>query len=360
MTRDELKQLLRELNISSGKYPDYKDSGDNIMICCPFHGERNPSCGISVTKLTGQCFSCGETFNLPKLIAHCKGWTHQRKSLNSNTYTIYDYAKADEWLEEKFNIEKKVVKKDIIKRIDVMDLDDPPHPQRHELPRTRLAVYKSGKVAHKYLLDRGFTKDTLKKFMIGWDDDRKRVTIPVFWEDGALCGIIGRAVLDNKKDGVVNRAYEKVYGAQPKYYIYDNFPVGEILFPLPHFQLVDDMAVLVEGTLDAMYQHQNGFPMFLSTFKAKMFYNNVKRMSNQIELLKKMGVKKVLLLRDNDEAGIAGAEHDYKLLKYDFKVYTTAYPEGIKDPQQIDKVTMEQMLSNMYPYKIGKSLNRIL
>jgi DNA primase len=56
MERSKLKALFHELGISSGKYAEYKDSGDNIQVCCPFHGERRPSCGINVDTEVGHCF----------------------------------------------------------------------------------------------------------------------------------------------------------------------------------------------------------------------------------------------------------------------------------------------------------------
>lgn len=192
MDRAKLKSLLYELGINSGKRGEFKDSGDNIQMCCPFHGETRHSCGINVYTKVGYCFSCGESFTLTKLVAHCKGWTISFRDKDGKTYENYDYNKAEEWLEEKYNIEKKTVdvKQSVIMRIEDEDannsVDNVDKPSRYETPRIKLALYKSGKVVHDYFLKRGFTKETAKKFLVGWDEERKRIIVPVFWEDGTL------------------------------------------------------------------------------------------------------------------------------------------------------------------------------
>jgi DNA primase len=365
MDRQKMKALLRELGITAGKHgQDFKDSKDNIQFNCPFHGETRPSAGIHVYDEFGKCFSCGEHFNLVKLVAHCMEWNNSFKDSDGKTHSSYDYKRAEEWLEEKYNVEKREVSssRDNIVRIeDDVDNsgDNVDKPTRYETPRLKLALYKSGKAVHDYFFERGFTKETAKKFLVGWDEERKRITTPVMWEDNeAVCGFIGRAVLEMKikKNGewVRNPKFYKVYKESEKndvkYYIYDGFPVGDILFPLPHFRLVDDMAVLVEGQYDCMWQHQNGFPQFLSTLGSKLVYEKRLKTSKQIELLHKLGAKKILLMRDLDKAGQTGNEHDYGLLKHDFRVFTTDYPEGKTDPQQITKKEMDNMLGNMYPY----------
>src|SRR3712207_9047843 len=76
MDRYKLKGVLREIGIGAGRYGEFKDSGDNVQFCCPFHGETRPSCGINVYNLTGKCFACGETFNLAKLVAFQLEYTY--------------------------------------------------------------------------------------------------------------------------------------------------------------------------------------------------------------------------------------------------------------------------------------------
>ena len=53
-----------------------KDSGNDIMIQCPYHGngqERKPSAGIRKSDGQFHCFACGETHSLPEVISYCFG-----------------------------------------------------------------------------------------------------------------------------------------------------------------------------------------------------------------------------------------------------------------------------------------------
>lgn len=319
----------------------------------PFHGETRPSSGINVYEEIGKCFACGESFNLAKLVAHCNDFVLPRGE--------YDFARAYMWLEEKYNLEKKTVykKKLGIRRIEDEDLEEEEEtPTRHEMSKIKLAVFKSGKAVHDYFFTRGFTKETAKKFLIGWDSKRMRITIPVLWEDEVPCGVIGRAVLEMKKNGKPNPEFYKIYkkGNDFKYHIYDNFPVGDILYPLPFFKPIDDTAVLVEGQFDAMWGHQQGFPQFLSSLGSKLAFSKKEQRSKQVDLLLSLGVRKVILLRDLDEAGIKGAEHDYKLLRQaGIIVYGTDFPEGKSDPQELTKEEIKSMIDNKYLYNIGTS-----
>lgn len=361
-----MKALMREIGLQGDKHGLYKDSGDNIQFCCPFHGETRPSCGINVYKLTGKCFVCDETFNLTKLVAYQMEWVNKFKDHEGKVHEHYDYNKANDWLDEKFNVDMKTVDSQyngVIRIEDDVDNsgDNVDKPTRYETPILDLALYKSGKAVHDYFFQRGFTKETAKKFLVGWDDKRKRITVPVMWDNEHLCGIIGRAVIEMKIAGKTNPKFYKVYkkGNDSKYHIYDGFPVGDILFPLPHFKPLDGLAIIVEGQYDAMWGHQQGFPCFLSSLGSKITYIESTGTCKQIELLHELGVEKVLLLRDPDEAGRKGAEHDYKLLRQDFKVYATDYPEGVEDPQKLTKKQIETMIKNMYPFKGTKKIKRL-
>ena len=365
MNRTQMKGVLRALGLNAGKNNvEFRDSGDNIQFCCPFHGERRPSAGIHVHDEMGKCFACGETFTLAKLVAECMDF----KTIKGS----YNYHKANMWLEEKFNIKYKPLNlKGKLRKIDdEEELEAPqnshinPKTGRFELPRTYIAPFKSGKATHEYFYSRGFTKETAKRFKVGWDKVRMRVTVPVFWEDGeTICGVIGRVVLPEKINGNYSAKFRKIYktGNETRYYIYENFPTGDILFPLQFFKpRKDGLAILVEGQYDCMWMHQLGFDFTVSSLGSKLSYNRRTGEVKQIDLLKKFGVTKVLLLRDNDEAGAKGNEHDYNLLKKDFSVYTTSYPEGKNDPQQLTKEEVTHMLNTMKPFKMGTKLRRII
>jgi 5S rRNA maturation endonuclease (ribonuclease M5) len=315
------------------------------FVVSPFHGERKPSAGILLEGY-GQCYSCEETFSLAKLVAHVQG-TSMEDGIS--------------YIEEKFNVDMKgtIVNKDKLRRYDDIIEEQEEKPKRFVLPRVKLAPHRSGKQTHKYFFERGFTKKTVKECLIGWDRVRKRVTIPIFHPDGELAGIIGRAVLEQK-----TKAYRKVYGNQPKYYIYDNFPIGEVLYGSHEFHSDDDTAILVEGTLDRLWLRELGYTNVLSIIIAKMAIDKRSGTSTQAEILHALGVKKVVFMHDADDAGEVGKSVAYNILKGEFMCYNTEYPEGWKDPlgdKEHPPLTNEQvdeMLENKVLYG-RKKMRRI-
>jgi DNA primase len=327
MDAGQLEGLIRDLGFTYVRVVSRADD-TNIMFCCPFHGERHPSCGISAEKEVGNCFACGQTFTIPYLIAYVRG---------------ISIRKAKDFLEEKFNVSKKTLNKT---KLSIRRFDDAPvKPQRAVLSRLKLAPYRSGKVAHNYILSRGITKDTCREFMLGWDEEKKRITIPVFWEDNQLAGFLGRAVLEPKIDGEDNPMYKAVYANSDKYLVY-NFERSHILFPINRFVPTPDKEVIiVEGSLDAIWLYQLGFRNTLALLTSKMS-------REQAEMMKSLGILRVNLFLDNDKAGKNGKAQLFSLLKRDFVCYDVQYPEGKKDPQNLSHDEIMFMLKNRTRYGV--------
>ena len=330
MNPSKLEQLIRDLGLGDKMRVVHGAEDTNIMFKCPWHGERNPSCGISANKEIGACFSCGKTFNLIELVAYSKGCS---------------FKSAKDFLDEKYNTNKiEYTRKNIRRRYEEIDETKE---ERIELPYYKLAIFKSGKIVHEYILQRGFTKETCKLLQFGWDEKRNRVTIPVFWEDGVLCGFIGRSVVEPKlKDGGINPVYVKMYGNEDKYYVYPEMKKSKILYPL-HFagkyiRMCREVN-LVEGSLDAAWMIQNGFNNTLAILGSKIS-------KDQIEILKSLGVAKINLFLDNDKAGKDGMEKAYNLMKRDFILYKVTYPEGKNDPQELTSFEIDNMIKTRELY----------
>lgn len=60
----DIEDVLEDLGISVVTV-----TGDNLMCCCPIHGERNPSFGVHRLSGIYQCFSCGAKGNTLNLIS---------------------------------------------------------------------------------------------------------------------------------------------------------------------------------------------------------------------------------------------------------------------------------------------------
>lgn len=347
---DQVLVILQDIGLRKIKKTSSR-RGTNYLFLCPFHGERNnPSGSILVSHegVYGACFSCEAKYSLPKLIGECLGGS---------------FVDGVHYLQERFNVTFRDFQptEKGLRRYEDAIAEESVKGVRQELPYYKLAPFRSGKETHKYFFERGFDKQDMIDNMIGWDRVKKRITIPLFHADGVLAGFSGRAVLNDKKNGKKNRTYEKYYGNSPKYLLYDNVPIGELLYGSHDFHSPDKSAILVEGLLDRVWMKKLGFTNTLATIVAKMSYDERMKHSKQADILHKLGVKKVYLMQDNDKAGLMGKEDAFKYLRADFMCRDVEYPEGWKDPMgdiengipPLSYEQVEYMLKNSWAY--GKS-----
>ena len=161
---DDMLRLCNELGLQK-----IKVRGDNVMFNCPYHGESNPSCGVSIEKEVGGCFACGQTFNLVQLVSHCRNWSLSESIEWLSSFLNRDFRKVAE-KSDKFLLYGESFEKD------------------KPLPITSLAPFRSGQISHPYLLKRGFWQQDFIDFKLGWDSVKKRITIPFF--DSNIHGFI--------------------------------------------------------------------------------------------------------------------------------------------------------------------------
>jgi DNA primase len=285
--------------------------------------EAHPSAGINIDFVPEDsiehiqvfnCFSCGCSGTIPWFLY--QALPDDFKSLNQ----------AITFLESRYNVKIQssyIEKGTRIKRYeDFLNIEE----QRFEQPLTKIAPFKSGKETYQYFFDRGFTKETVKKFMIGRDLKHETITVPVFWEDNKLCGVIGRYI-------------DPDVSPDQRFKIYD-FPKGDIVFPLNHFvPNSKGEIVLVEGLFDAVYMHQLGYANTLTTFT-----NSVTK--KQKKLLLDRGDSFIDLL-DNDERGRAGIDRFKKRFKGQARIKSVTFPSVGKDP------------CDWSPYEIEETLNSV-
>lgn len=174
-----------------------------------------------------------------------------------------------------------------------------------------LGLYKFTPV---YMLERGFTKKTLKRFEIGYDLQRDRVVFPMRSKKGRLLGFSTRATEPHDF---------------PKY-LHLGFKKSELLYGECYGE--SDVLAVGEGNADALALHQ----MFedeataVSTLGSKVSDKQVRKM---------LDYRKVLLAFDKDEAGdIATKEVGDRLQRYGHReVFVLEFPslEGAKDPAEV-------------------------
>ena len=296
--------------------PNYWKQGEKL-VCCPVHGESNPSMGISIEKQVCHCFSCGFAGGFAKLLAHSKpeefGIKYNADGKVNHHSAFRAERKAREFLALRYELEYHEIGKKSrnVKRYEqVKEIYFEDEVKRVELPRFKLAPFKSGKETYGYFFNRGFNTKDMQEFMIGRDLDNETVTIPVFYEDNVLAGVIGRYIAKDRKKN-------------QRYKIYDEFERSMVLYPLNKSKPIKGVALIVEGQLDAIRMHKAGYTNTYATMTNNLSQKQADWLCANCDC--------VIWIGDNDERGLEGREKARVLLKnkIDFKIVD--YPEHGKD-----------------------------
>lgn len=290
---EEVLEDLRYEWVTGEKFQDNKtaltkvsNKGENIMTCCPFHQETNPSFGVQANyPYTFHCFGCGAKGNLATLAKHIL-------NLPSDLHGYH-------YIEKTYTV---VSVKDR-KRIDIQEiLNKNDGDKKRTLPESSIQNY-IGKY-HSYMLSRGFTKHTLKKYEVGYDEETKSVTFPVRTSKGAI-RFINRRSVDSKQFMNEKNIYKKdiLYG----------------LFYLLQSGHKLDRLFITESITDTMSCYQSGLAS-VAVMGRILFQEQVR------ELLL-AGVKEVNLFFDNDEHGFDCTMKAYAILsKTPIRVNVVIYP----------------------------------
>lgn len=336
LTEAQIDDLLDYIDASN---PNYWKDGDKL-VCCPVHGESNPSMGVSADKQICHCFSCGFAGDFAKLLVYSKpdefGLKYNADGKVNISSEIKAYRKAREFLALRYELEYREIGKRTksVKRYEQtrnVYLED--DEKRVELPRYKLAPFKSGKETYAYFFERGFTKEEMQKYMIGRDLDNMTITLPVFYEDGVLAGVIGRYISKSRKKN-------------QRYKIYDEFKRSEVLYPLNIAKPKKSVVILVEGQLDAIRMHRIGHTNTYAIMTNDLSHKQAQWLCANCDC--------VIWIGDNDSRGLESREKARKLLKnkIDFKI--VEYPDYGKDVCDWSDEDIEEMLSSAKGVNIRK------
>jgi len=266
-------------------------SGDEMLVRCLFHADSNASMRFNTSRGLYICFTCGASGNIKKLMKHLG------KNYREPEPDIADVLRHIEYLQH------------------------PPDESTPILPDSSLSRYR-GRTG--YWEGRGLTQETVDLFNLGFDLMYDQATIPVRNEKSELVGVIKRN-LDAGR-------------GMPKYMYPKAFPRKHLLFG--SWLVADDpevdTVVLVEGSLDAAPIWQAGHPA-LGQFGSSLSLD-------QVNLLRRIGVKKVVLFYDNDPAGVDATRRALEVLT-DFLVAVVEYDTDAKDPGELDAVTIMRMIN---------------
>lgn len=361
-----------------GEYVQLKKQGRNHFGLCPFHGESTPSFSVSEDKQIFHCFGCGAGGNVFTFIMDIEG---------------YSFVEAIAKIADKTDVQLEVSAND---RSNPERSETAEHRmiQAHELLRKfyhhLLVNTKEGQEALEYLLERGFTRQTIDEFQIGYslpsweftvkflekrgfsleemensgliikkedtnsyfDRFRNRIMFPLEDEKGRTVAFSGRAIHSDE---------------QPKYLNSPETPIFHKSTVLYHFHKArtfirqKDEVVLFEGFADVISATTADVKNSVGTMGTSLT-------PQHIQSLKRI-TDKVIICFDSDKAGMEAANRaSVALIQSGFQVKIALMPDRMDPDDYIKKFGGEKFRTEVihssltrmsflsYFYRQGKNL----
>jgi DNA primase len=350
---NEIRQAVEIVDVI-GDYVQLKKQGRNFFGLCPFHGENSPSFSVSPDKQIYHCFGCGAGGNVFSFLMDIDGLSFQEAAVK---------------LAERANIELKL-EGPAAARNPQLPEGSKQMIEAHELLRKfyhhLLVNTKEGQDALEYLLNRGFTRESIDTFQIGYALPSWDFAVKLLEKRGFTLDIISKAglVIQRENDGTYfdrfrNRIMFPILdhqgntiafsgraqgGEEPKYL---NSPETQIFNKskiLYNFHLArgsirkQQHAVLFEGFADVISANRADIENGVATMGTSLT-------EEHISLLKR-NVQAVTICYDSDKAGIEAAFRASNMLsKAGFAVRVALMPDGM-DPDDFIKVHGEEKFRN--------------
>ena len=278
-----------------------RDDGQELACYCPFHSNMDTP-AFYVNKTTGLwiCFnpSCGKTGSLRDLM----------QFFGDHGNIVRDYSLDD-------------IQKNLLYTKDSQDDNS----WDEALDEIRIDFVEDiDKV--KYLIDRGFTQETLSYFDIGYSSSKRRIVIPARDERHKVVGFIGRTTNPD---------------VQPKYLYSKGFPRKDILFNLNNAKKFSS-CIIVEGSLDAMKIHQAGFANVVASLGATITDGHMKLLSKYFDT--------IIIFSDNDAAGNAMRNEIIKNCNTKNLKVIVFEDDNVKDPGEMSSEIIARHIEKAVDY----------
>jgi DNA primase len=361
---EEIKSKLDIVEVIR-EYTPVKAVGANFQALCPFHNEKTPSFVISPDKQIWHCFGCGRGGDVFAFIMEKEGlgFMETLRLLAPKAGVVLKYENQEE--HSKRN-----------RVLDILELAGKYYAHVLNNP--------TGKKAKDYLIQRDLKEETIRDWSLGYSPDSwdslyqflkarplagKKYTDEEILSAGLIIkkdgqGNNGRSYYDRFRDRImfpiwdvnnnliaftarINPEKEKTekmgkYVNSPQTGVYDEnlikyklppeskvYDKSRVLFALNKAKNAirkEDLAIVVEGQMDAISCHQHGFENVVASSGTALT-------TEQVALLKRFTAN-VALCFDMDKAGQMAADRGIKeVLAQELNLKIITLPNG-KDPDE--------------------------
>ncbi len=355
---EEIKQKLDIVDVIR-EYLPLKPAGMNFRAKCPFHREKTPSFMVSPDKQIWHCFGCQKGGDIFSFIQEIEG---------------IDFVEALRLLAPKAGVTlRRQDPKLESQRNRILDILEMSRKYYHY----NFINSPAAKGARDYLKKRELSEDTIEEWQIGYSPDSWDAGIKLLKSKGfkeneiLLSGMIvksqnssrfydrfrarimfpindinGNTVAFSARVSPEKEAEEKMgkYINSPATQVYDK---SKILFGLDKAKLNikrEDLAIIVEGQMDAISAHQAGFKNVVASSGTALT-------ADQIQILKRYTLN-IAIAFDMDEAGAMAADRGIReAMRAEMNIKVIEVPEG-KDPDDCireDPVAWEEAVKSAKP-----------
>ncbi|MFZ9586074.1 MAG: DNA primase [Crocinitomicaceae bacterium] len=342
---DEIMQVSRIEEVIAD-YVQLKRAGSNLKGLSPFTDEKTPSFVVSPAKQIFKCFSTG------------KGGTVVSFLMEKEHFS---YPEALRWLADRYGVQIPELAQPTAEELAELNERESFYIinefAKNTFAQNMLDTEEGKAIGLSYFEERGFRKDIIERFQLGYclnkGDDftkkalekgyklaylekvglvktkedrsfdffRGRVMFPIHSISGRVLGFGGRTLLADKKIAK--------YFNSPESTIYNK---SEILYGL-YFAKGDivkyDECLLCEGYTDVISMHQAGMQHVVSSSGTSLT-------KEQVKLVKRY-TKNLTILYDGDAAGIKASFRGIDLiLEEGMNVKVVLFPDG-EDPDSFSK-----------------------
>ena len=322
------------------QYVKLSRKGSSYFGLCPFHNEKTPSFSVTPSKQMYYCFGCGAGGNVYNFIMEYENYSFGEALSHLAGRAGVELPKIEYSREAKEKAEQRAALLEINKLAAQYFY--------YQLRR------ESGKTAHGYLLGRGLSEETIRKFGLGYSDkysddlykylkskgysddllresglfnvDERRGMYDKFWNrvifpimdvNNRVIGFGGRVMGDGKPK----------YLNSPETKIFDK---SRNLYGLNVARTTrKNYLILCEGYMDVIAMHQAGFTNAVASLGTALT-------SGHASLVKRY-TKEVLLLYDSDGAGVRAALRAIPILREAGVTSRVVSLKPWKDPDEFIK-----------------------